>query len=261
MALLPTTASLATAGLAALVPAGDPAWTPVLLLGLFGGLLALDDTALAQTWFSQPLPVGVLTGAVCGDPLSGLAVGLPVQLILAANLPVGQSFTGDATSAVVAAVGAAVLSGYDLVPALGADARVQASLVGWLVLAVGLLSGLGHILIQAERRAHSLWMREGHRTLRDGRLQRVEMIHLRCLVTTFLRGFFTTVILLLVLRRFWLPVFPDLPGFLRGALVMVPLLVPGLGIGNLVERYGLRDSWAWLIGGAVLSFSLARFVL
>jgi mannose/fructose/N-acetylgalactosamine-specific phosphotransferase system component IIC len=260
MAAVPAAAFLA-AGWLASTPAGGPAWPSVLLLGLFGALLALDDTSVGQTWFSQPLTAGVLTGAICGDPLGGLALGLPVQLILSANFPVGQSFTGDATSAVVAAVGAAALSGRDLVPALGTDVRGQVALVGWLVLAVGLFSGVGHLLIQAERRTHSLWMREGYRTLRDGSLQRVELIHLRCLVVTFLRGFFFTVILLLVLRRVWLPVFADLPSFLRNSLVMVPLLLPGLGIGNLVERYGLRDSWFWLAGGAILSFGLARFVL
>ena len=38
--------------------------------------------------------------------MTGLAVGLPLQLILVANLPVGQTFTGDPTSATVAAVAA-----------------------------------------------------------------------------------------------------------------------------------------------------------
>ena len=251
----------AAIGLASLAPIGDPAWPAMLLLGVLGGLFSLDDTALAQTWFSQPLSVAVLTGAVCGDPLTGLAIGLPIQLILAGNLPVGQTFTGDPITALVAAVGAVALSGHGVVPALGADARAQVALVGWMVVAVGGLSALGHLTVQAERRAHSVWMREGYRTLRDGRLQRVELIHLRCLALTFLRGFLVTLVLLLLLRRLWLPAFADLPQFVRDVLVMVPLLVPGLGIGNLAERYGFRESWAWLAGGAVLSFGLVRFVL
>ena len=245
----------ALAGLATLVPSGDPSWPAVLGLGLLGGVLVLDDTALAQTWFSQPLPAAVLAGAVLGDPLSGLALGLPIQLIMAGNLPVGQ------TSAVVASVGAAVLSGRSLSPALAADTRLPVALIGWLVVAVGLASMSGHLLVQAERRAHNLWMREGHRTLRDGRLQRVEAIHLRCLATTFLRGFAVTVVVLLVLRRVWLPLFGDLPTFVHGVLTMVPLLLPGLGLGNLAERYGLRTGWAWLAGGAALSFGFARYVL
>ena len=86
----------ALAGLATLVPSGDPSWPAVLGLGLLGGVLVLDDTALAQTWFSQPLPAAVLAGAVLGDPLSGLALGLPIQLIMAVN----QHFTSRRATAV-----------------------------------------------------------------------------------------------------------------------------------------------------------------
>ncbi len=249
------------AALLAAVPAGDPSWNSMLLLGLLAGLLSLDETALMQTWFSQPLAVGVLTGAVCGDPASGLAIGLPVQLILAGNLPVGQSFTGDSVSALVAAVGAVVLSGRGLVSVFGTPDLTEIALVGWMVVAVGLFSSAGHLMIQMERRAHFLWMLEGHRTLRDGRLRRMEAIHARCLFTTFLRGGATAIILLLVLRRLWLPAFAQLPAVIVAALAMLPLLLPGLGIGNLIERYGLRASWLWVAGGTVVSFAVTRFVL
>ncbi len=255
------TLSAAPLAIMAWVPAADPTWTSILLLGMLAGLLCLDDTALAQTWFSQPLPVGVLTGAFCGDPLAGLAIGLPVQLILAGNLPVGQSFTGDHVTSLVAIVGAVVLSGRDLGLALGARTLGEIPFVGWMVLAVGLFSSAGHFMIQLERRAHSVWMLEGHRTLRDGRLGRIEQIHARCLFTTFLRGFVTTVIMLLLIRRLWIPAFDHLPNLVLGALGMLPLLLPGLGIGNLIDRYGVRSSWPWLVSGTAISYLVTRFVL
>ena len=95
------------------VPPGlvsDPSVPALLSLGLMAGLLALDDTALAQTWFGQPLPAAVLTGYLFGDPVTGLAVGLPLQLVLSGNLPVGQTFTGDPTSAAISAVGGTLLA-------------------------------------------------------------------------------------------------------------------------------------------------------
>ena len=94
----------------------DPTWPSFLVLGLLAGILALDDTAFAQTWLGQPLPAAVIAGYLCGDPLTGLAVGLPLQLVLAGNLPVGQTFTGDPTSAAIAAVAGAILSGRHLPP-------------------------------------------------------------------------------------------------------------------------------------------------
>jgi mannose/fructose/N-acetylgalactosamine-specific phosphotransferase system component IIC len=241
--------------------AGDASWPSLLLLGLLAGLLALDDTALAQTWFSQPLPAGILAGYFCGDPQAGLAVGLLLQLVKAGDLPVGQSFTGEPAVPLVAAVGAVVLGGYRLGLPFLEGSLAAVALTGWMVLGVGLLSAVGHWIIQAERRAHVLWMLEGHLTLRDGVLGRIERIHFRCLVATFLRGFIFCILFLLILLRFWLPAFEMLPEKARTAMAMLPLILPGLGIGTLVERFGLRNSWRWLTGGAVLAFAVARFVV
>jgi hypothetical protein len=65
----------------------------------------------------------------------------------------------------------------------------------------------------------------------------------------------------LVLRRLWIPLFDHLPLLLLGALGMLPLLLPGLGIGNLIDRYGLRSSWPWLVSGTAISYVVTRFVL
>ena len=68
---------------------GIPAWWALPALAALAGILALDETAIAQTWFGQPLAAGVLTGFVVGDPVTGLAIALPLQIGLAGNLPVG----------------------------------------------------------------------------------------------------------------------------------------------------------------------------
>ena len=241
--------------------AGEASWPSLLFLGLLAGLLALDDTALAQTWFSQPLPAGVLAGFFCGDPQVGLALGLLLQLVKAGDLPVGQSFTGEPAVPLVAAVGAVVLGNYRLGLPFQNGGLETVALTGWMVLGVGLLSAAGHWIIQAERRAHVLWMLEGHLTLRDGVLGRIERIHFRCLVSTFLRGFIFCILFLLLFLRLWLPAFEVLPDRARDAMAMLTLILPGLGIGTLVERFEVRNYWRWLAGGTVLSFLLARFVI
>ncbi len=245
----------------ALAWAGEASWPSLLLLGLLAGLLALDDTALAQTWFSQPLPAGVVTGWFCGDPYSGLVLGLLIQMIKAGDLPVGQSFVGDGTIPVVAGTGAVVLGGYQIGLPWTDAIRETLALTGWSVLGVGLLGAFGHWLIQVERRAHVLWMLEGHLTLRDGLLGRIERLHFRCLATTFLRGLIFGILYLLILLRFWLPAFDRLPDRGVEAAAMLPLLLPGLGIGTLVDRFAGRRSWGWMIAGAAAAFGLARWVL
>ena len=170
------------------VPGSDLAWWALPALGLLSGLLALDETAVGQTWFGQPLAAGILTGSLFGDPVTGLALALPLQIGLAGNLPVGQTFTGDHTSAVVATVGGARLAGLSLVPALSGTTGASAALLGWLIIAAGLFSLGGHWLVQAERRANGAWMLEGRHSLRDGSLSRITRLHRRGLVATFMRG-------------------------------------------------------------------------
>jgi mannose/fructose/N-acetylgalactosamine-specific phosphotransferase system component IIC len=243
--------------MAALAAGSDPAWLTVALLGLLAGLLAMDETAVAQTWLSSPLTAAVAAGWLAGDVTTGLALGLPLQLALAGNLPVGQSFTGDPAPAVVGVVGAAVLSGNHVTPALRDGTAADLPLLGWLVLAAGLASMAGHPLVQAERRAHVLWMLEGHRTLRDGSLARIDRLHARCLVATLLRGWVFGVLFLLLVLRVWLPLFHHLPPRVLAALGLLPLLVAAVGIGALAERYG-RRSWRWLAGGVLLAAVAAQ---
>ncbi len=239
-----------------LVP--DASVSSLALLALLAGLLALDDVSLAQTWFSQPLPAALLTGFFCGDPLTGLAIGLPLQLILVVNLPVGQSFTGDPAVAVVAAVGATVLAGESLTRTLTGFTFADFGFTGWMILAAGMLSAAGHFVIQAERKAHVLWMLEGHKTLRDGDLGRMAGLQGRCLAVTFLRGGIFAVMFLLFLLKIWIPLFDLLPVRIHHALAILPWLLPGLGLGTLIDRYGTRKAWAWVLGGLFFALALTR---
>ena len=226
----------------------------VACLALLAGLLTLDDTAWAQTWLSQPLPAAVLTGLVCGNPVLGLAVGVPLQLVMMGNLPVGQTFTGEPAPAVVAVVGAACRSDLSLVPALTGQAMEAQGMLGWLLLAAGLLSLAGHWMVQTERAAHDIWMQKGSLSLRDGSLARMEALHLRCLYSTFLRGTVTGAVFLIVILEVWIPAYGWLGPKARFGFALMPLLLPGLGIGTMLERYGLRRSWPWVLGGMLLAY-------
>lgn len=221
-------------------------------LALLAGCLALDETALAQTWLSQPLPAALLAGLVAGEPSLGVALGLPLQLALTMNLPVGQTVTGDAAGAAVATVGAAALAGANPAwPGAGADA----ALAGWLLLGAALVSLAGHPLVQAERRLHLVWMLQGHRTLRDGRLGRIEAIQGRCLAVGFLRGAVFAAVALLAVAGIWLPLLDVLPGGLRAAMAWLPWLATALGLGAVAERYGVARHWRWVAGGVALGFA------
>lgn len=213
----------------------DPlAWLSVALLA---AALAADDTALAQTWLSLPAPAGLLTGLVLGEPLVGLAVGVLCQCIMLGNLPVGVSVALDPVTAVVGVTAGAIVADWapaDLL-AVGGAARW-----GWLLVACCLASLAGNAAIRGERRLHLVWMQAGARTLRDGKVARVELLHARCLALTALRGAVLATVWAVVTGLVWLPLFAALPGAAVAALALLPVVAPGLAVGTIIERFGYR---------------------
>jgi hypothetical protein len=37
---------------------------------------------------------------------------------------------------------------------------------------------------------------------------------------------------------------------------MLPVLLPGLGVGTMIDRYGIRSSWSWVLVGALVPLLL-----
>ena len=114
---------------------GSADWSLVGWLALLAGCLALDETALAQTWLSQPLPAAILAGLVCGEPMAGLALGLPLQAWLALRPP---SFAA----------------------AVGAGPGVPGLLAGAALASCCLLAALGVVVSRLD------WAREARRAAR-----------------------------------------------------------------------------------------------
>lgn len=78
-----------------------------LTAGSVSVLLGLDRVALLQVMISRPLVAASLTGWLLGVPLSGLEVGVLLELLWLGRLPVGAAIPPDDTQL---AVGATVLA-------------------------------------------------------------------------------------------------------------------------------------------------------
>jgi mannose/fructose/N-acetylgalactosamine-specific phosphotransferase system component IIC len=236
--------------------AGLPDWSGLLLLGLLGAMLSLDDTAFAQTWMSQPLPAGVLTGLVAGDPFTGLAIGLPLQLITIGNLPVGQTVVTEPVAPLVAATGAVLAGGYRLELLPSVDAGGSGLLLGWVLVGVVLASLAGQLAVRLERRANLLWMLAGHRDLREGNLAGFERLLVRSLALTALRGLVLSVLWYWGFRLLWIPLLSHLPEPMTDGLVLVPWLTLPVAAVVLLNRFGFRAAWSLGLLGFCLAFGL-----
>jgi len=139
-------------------------------LGLLGGVLALDRTALLQTMASRPLVGATLAGYLLGQLELGLLSGLLLELLWLMDLPVGASVPPDeAVSGVLAgafAVAAPEAWSPEARAACGVLLAVPAGFAGrWVDVAVrrwngGLYLGVARALEQGEpvRLARAQWL-------------------------------------------------------------------------------------------------------
>jgi mannose/fructose/N-acetylgalactosamine-specific phosphotransferase system component IIC len=241
-------------------PAGWGFWP---LLALLGMVLAMDENSLAQTWLSQPLPAGILAGLLAGDPATGALLGTLMQMVVIGNFPVGASFCLDTGSAVLGVSAGAITAGWRPSPDLAATmagAGDGAERLGWLLALMALASLAGGQLVSREHRWRLGWMLDGYRSVRDGDLGRLEGLHRRALLTTALRGAVLTVGWTLVVRLIWPLDLQAAPAPLRGGLALLPLLIPALAAGTLLERFGHRRALPWVATVALVMVLTHRFL-
>lgn len=102
----------------------------VLLLGLWGVLVGLDMTSVAQTMISRPLVAGFVAGIIAGDPAAGLMMGVLLECFALEVLPVGATRYPDYGMGAVVAVAAAAGSPSVLGTGLGVGVGLLASYFG-----------------------------------------------------------------------------------------------------------------------------------
>lgn len=145
-------------------------YTSLLFTGLVAIVCGLDRTAACQFMVSRPIVAGPLTGLVLGDPVSGLQVGMLVELLWLGRLPVGASIPPDDTQA---AIGGTFLS----VSFASAGLSQPATIVFCLLVAI-FLAKSGQFFDRMARRANDHMVKRAERNVLTGDLASVDRIHL-----------------------------------------------------------------------------------
>ena len=230
----------------------------VLIVALLGAWLSLDETSLGQTWIGQPLPAATLTAWLLGEPSVGLLIGLPFQLVTLGNLPVGQSFLGDKSAAVVGVVAAAVMTGFldDALNSAVLRPGPGSGRIGWLLILLALASLASHRLVKLERSWRVGWGTLTLRSIRDGGTGHLDRVQGMSLAVTGLRGAGTALAIFWLAKTVWQPGFNDLPLRWHDGLEMLPWLTPAVGLGALADLYASRAGVRWMVGAFVLTLAL-----
>ena len=161
----------------------------LLPLSLLGGILGLDVVCFPQMMISRPIVGATLAGAFVGDTITGLIVGVTLELIALATLPFGASRYPEWGSAAV--VGGALFADSGPNEAGGLAVAVLAALAtAWLG---------GHSMVYL-RRLNARWARARLALLERGAGRTVIGLQVAGLTADLVRGGLLTFLALAVFR-------------------------------------------------------------
>ena len=222
--------------------------TPYLLGAGMAVLLGLDRTAALQIMVSRPLIAGPLVGLLLGDVLTGLTVGMLLELLWLCRMPVGASIPHDDTQVTVGATTLAI--------ALSGTAGKGVGLTLCALLVALPLGKIGQVVERTVRARNQLLPAAAQRALQHGDLPGVERLHLFGL-GNFALGALTTYSAIVLIGR-WLvmtggPFFLDL---LAQQAVWIKLALILVGIATLLQALNVRRAYALFFSGFLLTFLL-----
>lgn len=162
-----------------------------LLAGMVSMLTGLDRVAFVQIMISRPLVAGPLTGWVLGDPLTGLEVGMLLELLWLGRLPVGAAIPPDDTQVAVGATVLAASTGH----IVGLNGM---PLVILSVLIAIPLGKFGQIFDKLARHVNDRLASTGYDALMSGNTAKMERCHLSGLVSFALASLATALVIVLI---------------------------------------------------------------
>lgn len=223
-------------------------FTPYFLgagVAIFAGL---DRTAALQIMISRPLVAGPLVGLLLGDVLTGLTVGMLIELLWLCRMPVGASIPYDDTQVAVGATTLAIaLSG----PVGGGVALTLCALLVALP-----LGKIGQSIERMVRLRNQSLPARAQRTLDQGGIPAITALHLLGLGNFALGALTTYTIIILAGRCLIIVAAPYFFDILTTQAVWIKLAFILVGVGSLLRLLNVRRAYTFFFGGFLLTFLL-----
>ncbi|HWV38031.1 MAG TPA: PTS sugar transporter subunit IIC [Vulgatibacter sp.] len=134
-----------------------------------GGMLAVERKAFLQAQLSRPIVLGPLIGWILGDPLGGLLVGAPLELLWIAAANLGAALPQHETAAAAAIASSAVAAGSQGFGVTGTIACLAFALFAPVAVVGRRLERWGERLDERALERAERWLAEGdpERALRE----------------------------------------------------------------------------------------------
>jgi len=221
----------------------------ILLLCLAGGVCALDSTAVWQLMLSQPLVSGTIAGFVLGAPEVGIFLGIVLQLLWSAAVPVGARPMPDAPVGSISGVWFTTT----LLETNGSASPSFSYLLG--VIAALCIALVGRRTILMEREMSMKLFRGFLHRASAGEKASPERVVAVAVVMAFVRGFLLCLVALVVLALI-AALLARNPVFVARDYGLTILILEGLGAGVLFSVFVRRSKMRVLAfaGGVVWAF-------
>ena len=160
----------------------------LILASMVSIVAGIDRTAGPQIMLSRPLVAAPLTGLLLGNPLTGLEVGILLELLWLSRVPAGAAIPPDDTQV---AVGATFLS------VIFTD-YLKAEPVAVMLFTVLICCSLGRIGIYFDRRARQFngrGMARIQQSVKNGVVEEIDGVHLLGLLYFALSSLFSFLVI------------------------------------------------------------------
>jgi PTS system mannose-specific IIC component len=206
-----------------------------LLAGLVSMITGLDRVALVQAMISRPLVAAPLTGWLLGNPMTGLEVGMLLELLWLGRLPVGAAIPPDDTQVAVCAT---VLV-FGVGPLVGLHGM---PIVILAVLVAIPLGKVGQVFDRLARHCNDRLAIAGNQALADGRTGRLERFHLLGLASFALASLATALVIVGAGSLILYQVAPLLVGAVREAGLSLQYSLILVGAASLLGTINVNRS-------------------
>ncbi len=219
----------------------------VIIIGLIGGIVAVDTTAGWQIMINQPLVTCPVIGLIFGQFEAGVSIGVLLELPWLINIPSGGKHGSEAN------LGAVVAAGMMVYFVDHNFNTINIIIILCLVYSL-LISKAGGFLVDYVRKQNLMLMHQADQAAEKGNLTKISQLNIIGLLHSFFMGFILTVI-----------------GFSLGLVILKPIIgwihpdfdyafglakyaVFGVGFGTVATIFVNKNTQWYFVASAIVSF-------
>ncbi len=228
-------------------------WLELIIGAALALLCGLDRIAILQILISRPIVAAPLTGIFLGEPLIGLQIGVMVELLWLARLPVGAAVPPDDTQVAIAATVLSVALGRQL-----ESISIEMMLVCLLVaLPVG---KVGQYFDHRARNYNGHLPAQTERALEQGLWRQAQVIHLRGILSFGASSLLTYLIIIAVGLLLIPPAWPLLTRVFSHSASFLQLALPLVGVAVILGTVNVSRSITLFCASFGMAFLLMWLV-